>query len=222
MTPASYHLTPRSLVGRRFAPDTFKGIRVALVGYCPPPPAFGRYARERVRDQHFIHLSLDSVRIVSHDGLRLLSLVHVYGGPVSSATVEELAYYGIDHVLAYGLAGSLGVGVGRLHPRRPSALLRCSAADSRKLRPVGRFREQEAQRRRPDQDWHSEHDLNGAAIVLDQKIHRPVCIPIDTSFKDFAVLPDQIRPHRRNAARQVPAPLAIASRLVIERAREAE
>ncbi len=110
MTPTTFHLTPRSLVGRRFGPDAFEGIRVALVGYCPPPPAFGRYARDRVRDQHFIHLSPDSVRIVRHGGIRLLSLAHVYGGPVSSATVEELAYYGIDHVLAYGLAGGLGVG----------------------------------------------------------------------------------------------------------------
>lgn len=110
MTPTNFHLTPRSLVGRRFAPDTFAGVRVALVGYCPPPPALGHYARARVRDQHFIHVSPDSVRIVSHAGLRLLSLAHVYGGPVSAATVEELAYYGIDHVLAYGLAGGLGVG----------------------------------------------------------------------------------------------------------------
>ena len=31
-----------------------------------------------------------------------------HGGPVSSATVEELAYYGITHILAYGLAGGLG------------------------------------------------------------------------------------------------------------------
>lgn len=27
---------------------------------------------------------------------------------MSSATVEELAYYGITHILAYGLAGGLG------------------------------------------------------------------------------------------------------------------
>ncbi|MBL9050018.1 MAG: hypothetical protein JNK19_07900 [Tabrizicola sp.] len=106
----AYHLTPQSLVGRRFSPDVFGGIRIALVGFCPPPAVFAGYAQERVRDQHFIHVAPDSVRIVAHGGLRFLSLAHVYGGPVSSATVEELAYYGIDHVLAYGLAGGLGVG----------------------------------------------------------------------------------------------------------------
>jgi uridine phosphorylase len=106
--PNEPHLTPRSLVGRRFAPDVFGGIRVALVGYCPPPSAIARYAPERVGDQHFIHVSPDSVRILSHGGHRFLSLVHVYGGPVSSATAEELAYYGIDLILAYGLAGGLG------------------------------------------------------------------------------------------------------------------
>jgi uridine phosphorylase len=105
-----FHLTPRSLVGRRFGPDTFAGIRVALMGFCPPPPAFARYRRERVRDQPFIHMAPDSVRIVESGGLRLLSPAHVYGGPVASATVEELAWYGVGHVLAYGLAGALGVG----------------------------------------------------------------------------------------------------------------
>lgn len=102
------HLTPRSLVGQRFAPDVFGDIRIALVGYCPPPSQLERYAPKRVSDQHFIHVSPDSVRLLEHRGQRFLSLAHVYGGPVSSATVEELAYYGIDTILAYGLAGGLG------------------------------------------------------------------------------------------------------------------
>ncbi len=109
MTAPPYHLTPRSLVGRRFAPDVFGGVRVALVGFCPPPAAFGSYRRDRLRDQHFIHVSPDSVRLVSHGEHTFLSLAHVYGGSVSSATVEELAYYGVDTILAYGLAGALGV-----------------------------------------------------------------------------------------------------------------
>jgi len=50
----------------------------------------------------------NSVRILHHGGRRALSLAHVYGGPVSSATAEELAYFGITHILAYGLAGGLG------------------------------------------------------------------------------------------------------------------
>ncbi len=108
MSAKQPHLTPRSLVGERFGPDIFGGIRVALVGYCPPPAALARYAPQRVSDQHFIHVSPDSVRILSHAGARFLSLAHVYGGPVSSATVEELAYYGVETILAYGLAGGLG------------------------------------------------------------------------------------------------------------------
>ncbi|USQ94732.1 phosphorylase family protein [Caulobacter sp. RL271] len=102
------HLTPQSLVGRRFAPDVFGDVKVALVGYCPPPSALDRYNPERVEDQHFIHVSPDSVRLLSHGGRRFLSLAHVYGGPVSSSTAEELAYYGIELILAYGLAGGLG------------------------------------------------------------------------------------------------------------------
>lgn len=110
MDPATFHLTPRNLVGRRFGPGVFGDVRIALVGFCPPPALLGQYVSEPMRDQHFIHVSPDSVRIVSAGGLRILSLAHVYGGPVSSATVEELAYYGVDYVLAYGLAGGLGVG----------------------------------------------------------------------------------------------------------------
>jgi len=102
------HLTPQSLVGRRFARDVFGGVRVALIGYCPPPSALERYAPRRVEDQRFIHVSPDSVRLLAHGGRRFLSLAHVYGGPVSSATVEELAYYGVEMILAYGLAGGLG------------------------------------------------------------------------------------------------------------------
>jgi uridine phosphorylase len=108
MAAELYHLTPKSLVGRRFGPDVFGGIRIALVGYCPPPRAIDAYAPERVSDQHFIHVTPDSVRILNHGGQRFLSLAHVYGGPVSTTTTEELAYYGIDYVLAYGLAGGLG------------------------------------------------------------------------------------------------------------------
>ena len=104
----SPHLTPQSLVGRRFAPDVFGDVKVALVGYCPPPSVLDRYNPQRVEDQHFIHLSPDSVRLLTHGGRRFLSLAHVYGGPVSSSTAEELAYCGIDLVLAYGLAGGLG------------------------------------------------------------------------------------------------------------------
>lgn len=106
----SPHLTPQSLVGRRFPPDIFGDVKVALVGYCPPPSALERYQPERVEGQHFIHVSPDSVRLLSHGGRKFLSLAHVYGGPVSSSTAEELAYYGIELVLAYGLAGGLGTG----------------------------------------------------------------------------------------------------------------
>jgi uridine phosphorylase len=48
------------------------------------------------------------VQLCRHNGVEFLSINHVYGGPVSSALIEELAYYGIKYVLAYGLAGGLG------------------------------------------------------------------------------------------------------------------
>ena len=104
------HLTPESLVGRRFGEDTFEGIRVALAGFCPRPRMLDRYSPRDTHDQYFIHLAPASVERCSHDGVEFLSFTHVYGGPVASALVEELAYYGIEYALAYGLAGGLGKG----------------------------------------------------------------------------------------------------------------
>ena len=102
------HLVPSKLVGQRFARDTFGDTKIALVGYCPPPSRLGKYAPVATTDQYFIHVTPDSVKRLSHNGINFLSLVHVYGGPVSASTIEELAYYEFDYILAYGLAGGLG------------------------------------------------------------------------------------------------------------------
>jgi uridine phosphorylase len=102
------HLTPSKLVGQRFPRDTFGDTKIALVAYCPPPRALGNYNPITTINQYFIHVSPDSVKKLSYNGINFLSLVHVYGGPVSATTVEELAYYNFDYILAYGLAGGLG------------------------------------------------------------------------------------------------------------------
>ena len=104
----SPHLTPSKLVGQRFPRDTFGDTKIALVAYCPPPRILEKYNPVSTTDQYFIHVSPDSVKKLSHKGINFLSLVHVYGGPVSATTVEELAYYNFDFILAYGLAGGLG------------------------------------------------------------------------------------------------------------------
>src|SRR4051812_4777749 len=102
------HLTPSKLVGQRFPRNTFGDIKIALVAYCPPPRILSSYNPVSTTDQYFIHVSPDSVKKLSYNGINFLSLVHVYGGPVSATTVEELAYYDFDYILAYGLAGGLG------------------------------------------------------------------------------------------------------------------
>ena len=110
---AAPHLTPQSLVGEQFGRNAFGDITIALVGYCPPPDALRKYRPSPTDKQYFIHLSPDSVKRLAHNGMEFLSLAHVYGGPVSASTVEELVYYNFDYILAYGLAGGLGT---RLHP----------------------------------------------------------------------------------------------------------
>ncbi len=106
--PSTPHLTPAKLVGQRFPRHTFDQTRIALIGYCPPPAALEKYHPHPTRDQYFIHVSPDSVKRLSYRGTEFLSLVHVYGGPVSASTIEELAWYDFDFILAYGLAGGLG------------------------------------------------------------------------------------------------------------------
>jgi uridine phosphorylase len=102
------HLTPASLVGQRFSSDAFEGITIALVGFCPRPNRLDKFNPQNTSDQYFIHVPPANVQICNHDGVAFLSMAHVYGGPVSSALMEELAFYGIKYVLAYGLAGGLG------------------------------------------------------------------------------------------------------------------
>lgn len=106
-TDAVPQLTPSTLVGLKFPRDYFGDIKIAIIGYCPPPASLNDYAPESLSEQPFILLAQDRVRILTHEGRRFLSLDHVYGGPVSAAIVEELAYYGIDTILAYGLSGGL-------------------------------------------------------------------------------------------------------------------
>ena len=102
------HLTPARLVGQRFGPRPFGNITVALVGYCPRPRSLDHYQPRTTTDQYFIHIPPASVEICRYGEAEFLSIPHVYGGPVSAALIEELAYYGITDVLAYGLAGGLG------------------------------------------------------------------------------------------------------------------
>src|SRR3989338_7821691 len=102
------HLTPAKLVGERFKKNTFGKMKIALIGYCPPPSILQKYNPISTQDQYFIHVSPDSVKMCSYKNIEFLSLFHVYGGPVSASTIEELAYFDFDYILAYGLAGGLG------------------------------------------------------------------------------------------------------------------
>jgi uridine phosphorylase len=107
-TKTEPHLIPSNLIGQRFPRNVFGDIKIALIGYCPPPRILEKYELTSTSNQYFIHVSPDSVKRLSYKGRQFLSLVHVYGGPVSASTVEELAYYDFDYILAYGLAGGLG------------------------------------------------------------------------------------------------------------------
>jgi uridine phosphorylase len=131
------HLIPEKTVGmcipRNFYRD--RNITIAFIGFCPPPArmhlrpesepeprrrdiggsriVFPQEKESGARIQQFIHLSPDSVSLLkiypgeNRKSITVLSLCHVYGSCVTTAIVEELAYYGIRYVLAYGYAGAL-------------------------------------------------------------------------------------------------------------------
>jgi len=101
------HLTPEKLIGKQYPKNLFDGIHVALVGFCPRPTIIDNYYPKSINYQPFIHIPPYSVEICSCNDIKFLSIVHVYGGVVASALLEELAYYGFDVVLAYGLAGCI-------------------------------------------------------------------------------------------------------------------
>ncbi|HLB56227.1 MAG TPA: hypothetical protein VJK30_02715 [Coxiellaceae bacterium] len=102
------HLTPAKLIGQRFPKNIFGKMRVAILGYCPPPSIFKKYNQVDTHDQYFILQTPDSVKKCSYGDMEFLHIYHIYGGPVSASLVEELAYYNFDYILAYGLAGGLG------------------------------------------------------------------------------------------------------------------
>ena len=102
------HLTPEKLLGGMFGKDTFNGINIAILGYCPRPDIMNKYNPKQVKDQNFILVPPSCVEICEFNGVRFLHIFHIYGGPVSASIIEELEYYGIKIVLAYGLAGGLG------------------------------------------------------------------------------------------------------------------
>ncbi len=102
------HLTPDKLLGEVFSKDVFKDIQVAIVGYCPPAPVLQKYNPVNLTDQYFFLVPSQCVQVCTHNGIKFLSISHIYGGSPSSAVVEDLAYYGIKYILAYGFAGGLG------------------------------------------------------------------------------------------------------------------
>lgn len=102
------HLTPDKVVGKAFPRDVFKDIQLAVVGYCPPAPILQKYDPITLPDQYFFLVPSSCVQVCTHNGIKFLSISHIYGGPPSSAVVEDLAYYGIKYILAYGFAGGLG------------------------------------------------------------------------------------------------------------------
>jgi uridine phosphorylase len=104
----SPHLTPEKVLGKVFPKDTFKDIQVAIVGYCSPAPIMQKYNPVNLTDQYFFLVPPCCVQVCTHNGIKFLSISHIYGGAPSSALVEDLAYYGIKYILAYGFAGGLG------------------------------------------------------------------------------------------------------------------
>jgi uridine phosphorylase len=103
------HLTPDKLLSQAFPREAFRDIRVAVVGYCPPAAILQKYNPVNLTDQYFFLVPSQCVQVCTYNGIKFLSISHIYGGSPSSALIEDLAYYGIEYILAYGFAGGLKV-----------------------------------------------------------------------------------------------------------------
>lgn len=80
----------------------------AFVCYCPMPSVFEKYIIQKSEIRYFVHSHPLFVVFCEYEGYKFVVIAEVYGGPVSSATIEELNGYGLKKIYGIGYVGYLG------------------------------------------------------------------------------------------------------------------
>jgi uridine phosphorylase len=100
-------ITPARFLGRDALPSTLRDCTVALAAFCRLRGMKGKLSAQPLSESVFSHLDSSHQFIGQVGESRILAVECLYGGPLSATVIEELAHYGIEHVIAYGYAGSL-------------------------------------------------------------------------------------------------------------------
>lgn len=99
------YITPKKLLGNHALP--IKCV-IAFICYCPMPSAFDRYDLNiEKKERYFLHTHNNHVRFCHANGSDFVVIAEVYGGPISTTTVEELHHYGVSTIIGIGFVGSL-------------------------------------------------------------------------------------------------------------------
>ena len=101
------HLTPEKLFGDTRLPGKWENSKIAVVCFTPFPAGFDPYVVEISSVRYFLHSPQSEVRFCEFNATPFIVISEVYGFAVGTTTVEELAYYGIDHLVGLGYVGAI-------------------------------------------------------------------------------------------------------------------
>ncbi len=108
------HLTPEKLFGNTTLPPKWAAARIAFICFTPLPAGFQAYIQETAKERYFLHSPNAEVHLCQFEETTFIVISEVYGFAVGTTTVEELIYYGVDHIIGIGYAGAFnGAKVGQ-------------------------------------------------------------------------------------------------------------
>jgi uridine phosphorylase len=107
-SPEEFMLSPKEMNEGK---ELLYSCDFAVVCFCPLPKTFLHYKYDTYTQENdnrpFTHVKSDNIMYCFSEGFTFIVLSEIYGGPVGSATLEDLHYYGINKVYAFGFAGAL-------------------------------------------------------------------------------------------------------------------
>ncbi len=100
-------ITPSQFLATEGITSEDNQCEVAIIGFCT---FYGMKEKAHARPLNkslFTHIDADHQFHGFINGLQVLMVDCVYGGPVCATVIEEMAYLGVKHVIGYGYSGSL-------------------------------------------------------------------------------------------------------------------
>ena len=98
------YLTAEKIFSGKTLPDD---VETVIMCFCPLPTSLAKYKISDIHERLFLLLAPILSMICEFDGKKFLVLHEIYGGPVTTALVEELHYYGIKKIIGLGYVGSM-------------------------------------------------------------------------------------------------------------------